>query len=262
MKVGVQGYTIRSFCNDEEGIAQSLKKIKDIGFSSLQVSGFGAIPAERLKAMCDENGLQIVITHTNPDRILEDTENVIKEHKIMGCNHVGIGIMPKKYRWSIDGTKAFIADYSKAADMFADNGLKFHYHNHGNEIAKYGSMTLLEIMAELTDPDKWGFIFDTYWSQFGGMCPAQMMHKLAGRIDVCHLKDLHYRAVSDDANTEYKQHFAPIGNGSIVWEEVLEACQKTGIKFAEIEQDDCYGADPFEQLKISYDYLKKLNCEF
>lgn len=259
MKIGVQGYTIRDFCKDENGIAESLKRIKDMGFSSLQVSGFGQIPAERLRELCDMNGLQIVCTHSNPDRILEDTDKLIEEHKIMGCKHIGIGIMPNKYRWSLEGTRAFIDDYSTAVDKIADAGMKFHYHNHGSEFQKFGSQTLLEIMAEITDPAKWGFIFDTYWSQLGGACPAQMMYRLQGRIDVCHLKDLHYK---QDDKGEFAQHFAAIGNGAIAWDEVLEACEKTGIKYAEIEQDNCYGADPFAELQTSYNYLKNKNCEF
>jgi len=261
MKIGVQGYTIRNFCTDENSIADSLKKVKEMGFNSLQVSGFAAIPAEKLRAMCDENGLQIVCTHSNPDRILNDTDNLINEHKIMGCNHIGIGIMPQKYRWSLEGMRAFIDDYSSAADKIADAGMKFHYHNHGSEFQKFGSQTMLEIMAEITDPAKWGFIFDTYWSQIGGCCPAQMMYKLAGRIDICHLKDLRY-TYTPEAECDFAQRFAPVGSGSIAWDEVLEACEKTGIKYAEIEQDDCYGANPFDELKSSYEYLKNKNCEF
>ncbi len=261
MKIGVQGYTIRKFCQDEKSLAESLKKVKDIGYTSIQVSGFSGVSPELIRSLCDENGLQIICTHTNADRILEDTDNVIKEHEILGTRHVGIGMMPVRYRWSLEGTKTFIKDFALAADKLAEKGMKLHYHNHGNEITKCGSLTMLEIMAELTDPEKWGFIFDTYWSQFGGMCPAQMMYKLQGRIDVCHFKDLLYTA-DENGDGSFYHHFAPVGSGSIAWDEVLEACKKTGIKYAEIEQDDSYGKDPFDELKLSYEFLKKMNCEF
>jgi len=259
VKIGAQAYTIRNHCTDENSIKESFKRIKEIGYNSYQHSGIAPVPAEFIKEVCDDVGLQVVVTHSNPTRILEDTDNLIKEHKIMGCNHIGIGIMPEKYRWSLEGMRTFVKDYSYAADKIADAGMKFHYHNHGCELQKFGSQTMLEIMAEITDPIKWGFIFDTYWSQFGGACPAQMMYKLAGRIDVCHLKDLHY---SPDAEGNFTQRFAAIGRGAIIWDEVLDACKNTGIKYAEIEQDDCYGQDPFEQLKISYEFLKNKNCEF
>ena len=261
MIIGAQAYTIRDFCKDEQSIKDSFKKLKEIGFNSYQHSGIAPVPAEFIKEVCDEVGLQIVVTHSNPTRIIEDTDNLIKEHKIMGCNHIGIGIMPKEYRWSIEGMNAFIKDYSYAVDKIADAGMKFHYHNHGSEFQKFGSQTMLEIMAESTDPAKWGFIFDTYWSQVGGCCPAQTMYKLAGRIDICHLKDLSY-TYTPEVEGDFTQRFAPVGSGSIAWDEVFEACEKTGIKYAEIEQDNCYGEDPFEQLKISYEFLKSRNCEF
>ena len=50
-----------------------------------------------MREICDENGLQIVLTHTDPNRILNDTEAVIREHDIMGCDYIGIGMMPQKY---------------------------------------------------------------------------------------------------------------------------------------------------------------------
>ena len=64
----------------------------------MQISAIGPIPAQQVREICDENGLQIVLTHTDPNRILNDTEAVIREHDIMGCDYIGIGMMPPEVR--------------------------------------------------------------------------------------------------------------------------------------------------------------------
>lgn len=50
MIIGAQGFTIRDFTKDEAGIAVSLKRLHDIGYRALQVSAFGPIAPERLRA--------------------------------------------------------------------------------------------------------------------------------------------------------------------------------------------------------------------
>ena len=43
-----------------------------------------------------------------------------------------------------------------------------------------------------------------------------------------------------------------------LFEPILAAFEDAGSKIAFVEQDDCYGEDPFLCLKKSYDYLKSL----
>jgi sugar phosphate isomerase/epimerase len=259
MLIGAQGYTIRQFAKEEAGIAQSLQKLREIGFHALQVSAFGEIDRARLRELADENGLSIIITHTPPDRILADAEAVIREHQILGCQHVGIGMMPARYRGSgIAGVRAFLADFDPAAKKLAAQGLKLHYHNHGFEFERHAGRTWLEIMAEETDPVRWGFIVDVYWVQYAGFSPARALEMLRGRIDVCHLKDMEIVNVGEKA----EQRMAPVMAGNLDWPSILKACADTGIPYAMIEQDDAYGRDPFGELQISYQNLKKAGMAF
>ena len=48
---------------------------------------------------------------------------------------------------------------------------------------------------------------------------------------------------------------APIGEGNMNYDAIIEACLETGVEIAYVELENCYGADPFECLKRSYDYL-------
>ena len=39
MKIGAQFYTVRDFCKTKEGLFESLKKVADIGYTAVQLSG-------------------------------------------------------------------------------------------------------------------------------------------------------------------------------------------------------------------------------
>ena len=39
MEIGAQCYTIRDFCQTLDGLAESLKKVADIGYRTVQLSG-------------------------------------------------------------------------------------------------------------------------------------------------------------------------------------------------------------------------------
>lgn len=98
-----------------------MKRLHDIGYRALQVSASALVAPERLRALADENEMKIVVTHTNPERIRSDTAAVIREHQILGCPYVGIGMMPEKYIGSLDGLNAFLAVSMKRA-YAAENG--------------------------------------------------------------------------------------------------------------------------------------------
>ena len=81
MKIGAQLYTVREYTKTLDDFAETLKKVADIGYDTVQVSGTCAFEAEWLKEQLDKNGLVCAITHTAPGRICGETEKVIAEHK-------------------------------------------------------------------------------------------------------------------------------------------------------------------------------------
>ena len=55
--------------------------------------------------------------------------------------------------------------------------------------------------------------------------------------------------------------FAPVGEGALDWKSILKVCRDNEVRSYAIEQDDCYGRDPFECVKSSYDFLKKCGVD-
>ena len=49
MKLGVQLYSVRDVCQDAAGLRETFRRIKEIGYDAVQVSGIGAgITAEEI----------------------------------------------------------------------------------------------------------------------------------------------------------------------------------------------------------------------
>lgn len=250
MKSGAQLYTVRDYIQTPEGVEQTFRKVAEIGYPAVQVSGIGPIEPERLRDIAKEYGLQIVLTHTSPDRIRNETDAVIREHRIFGCSHVGIGSMPASYERSADGYRQFLADFMPAARRLHDEGMKLHYHNHNFEFERYGDKTGMDILIEESDPDLLDFTVDTYWVQAGGCNPVKLLRDLAGRISMVHYKDMKIAGGG--------QRMAAVGKGNLDFREITDACLAGGCEFALVEQDDTYGADPFEELAASYRYIETL----
>lgn len=244
MEIGAQLYTVRDYCKNLADFAETLKKVADIGYRTVQVSGACAFEPDWLDGELKKNGLRCVLTHTPGDRIAADPAQVAKDHDRFGCEYVGLGwygFDPEKPDRTFEH---FVEVYGAAAKALREHGKYFMYHNHDQEFRKYGGKLILEKLAEAISAEDMGFTLDTFWVQAGGGDPAQWLEKLAGRIPCIHLKDF-----------AYGRKMAVVGEGNINFDRVFEKAEAGGTKYMLVEQDDCYGESPFDCLKRSYQYL-------
>jgi len=246
--LGAQLYTVRNFLQTEKDIRRTLEKIAEIGYRSVQVSAMGPIRPEKLREICDGLSLRIALTHTSPDRILNDTDKAIEEHDVLGCDHIGIGAMPDKYRdprWY----GYFAEDFREAAGRIAQAGKKFMYHNHNFEFEKVGGKRLIERLIEDFSPEEMGITLDTYWVQAAGADVCEWIGKLKDRLSCVHLKDMAVRGT--------EQLMAPVMEGNMNFKAILQALEGTNAEYLLVEQDVCQ-TSPFDCLKTSYDNLAAL----
>jgi len=257
-QIAAQLYTVREFTKTPQDIRNTFKMVRQIGYEAVQLSALGPIDPAELKSIADEYGLKICITHTPYHRIVNDFDNVAREHKLWQCEYVGLGMMPPVsadmpdgFERSGEGYRAFARRMSEVAKKYNNVGLKFAYHNHNFEFEKYDGITGMDILLQESDPQTFGFELDTYWVQAGGADPVEWIYKVKGRMGVVHLKDM---AIMDG-----KQVYAEIGQGNLNWDKIIKACEETGVEWYAVEQDVCM-RDPFESLKMSFDYLSERFC--
>lgn len=247
MEIGAQFYTLREQCKTLEDFAESLKRVADIGYRTVQISGVCAYEPRWLRDRLTETGLRCVITHTNQDRIADETRQVIADHDVFGCRYIGVGMMPGGLRNPGDYGD-FVRRFVPAGREIAKAGKLLMYHNHNFEFMKAPDGKLyLEKLAEDFAPEELGFTLDTYWVQHGGGDPSAWLDRLAGRVPCVHLKDM--------ACADFTQRMAPVGEGNLNWDRILSHAESAGARYLLVEQDDCGGEDPFDCLRRSYEFL-------
>ena len=253
LEIGAQLYTVRMYCQNERDLGRTLEKVAGIGYKTVQLSGLGNIAPKRVKALCDENGLRIVLTHNPEQRFLENVDGLIEEHLLYGCKYVGLGAMSDRYRRA-EWADYFARDMETPARRLRDAGLTFMYHHHNFEFGRLPEGgTIMDRLLSALPAELMGVTAETDWLQMGGVNAEQGLEDHADRLHCVHFKDF--------VPVDFSVRMAAVGQGNMDFAKMLETLRQNGVtEYVLVEQDDCYGQSPFDCLKQSYDHLKKLGC--
>lgn len=246
-QVAIQLYTLRDFCKTSAEYAATLRRVREIGYQSIQISGVGPIPPAELRSIAEGEGLTICATHEPAQTILENPEQVVERLAALGTKYTAY-----PYPAGIDFSDAshvdrLIAGLDASGAVLRAAGQVLTYHNHANEFSLVGGKTLLETIYARTNPENLQGEIDTYWVQAGGANPVEWCAKLNRRLPLLHLKDY---AVAPDG----KPFFAEIGYGNLDFKSIIAAAEASGCQWFIVEQDSCPG-DPFVSIKKSFNHI-------
>lgn len=246
---GIQAWTVRDFMpkDDAATTAATFKKLSKLGYTELQTIGLN-IPAQEYVKLANDNGIKIIGTHFSLDQMIADPEAAMETHRILGTTNIGIGGYSCN---SIDDCKILCEKVNKFAEIIGKNGFRFTYHNHSHEFKRHdGKNTTMDIIVENFDPVNVSFCLDTYWVQHGGGDVRYWIEKLAGRLDILHLKDM-------EMDLDGVQRYTSVGSGNINFKGIVESAEKIGVKHYIVEQDDFWvDGDPFKAAENSANYIK------
>ncbi|NWQ40304.1 sugar phosphate isomerase/epimerase [Bacillus sp. EB106-08-02-XG196] len=277
-KIGVQMMMLKSKV-DELGVYETMRKLHELGFGAVEVS---QIPmtvenvAELKRASKDFDikiaaltaGVDPVYPGAPGETLTTDFEKIVNDCKTLNCNFLRIGMVPFSAIGRKDKIMEFVKKAESVAEKLAEHGIDLYYHNHHVEFQKYDGEYLLDIIKNNTS--KIGFEIDVHWVHRGGLDPVEVIKKFEGRVALIHLKDYRigqfdYRVLEGGFDrSKFNQafhgviEFAELGEGSLNLKGIIEAGLASGSQYFLIEQDDVYGRDPFDCLKTSADYLRKL----
>ncbi|MGI8907323.1 MAG: sugar phosphate isomerase/epimerase family protein [Candidatus Sumerlaeaceae bacterium] len=252
-QVAAQLYTIRAYTRTAEDFARSMAKLQEIGYRSVQVSAIGPIPRADVVRILDAEGLTCCAIHVAGAEIVGNPDAVIEQMHTLRCKHVAYphpGEIPMNTPQEV---KKFAAQLEEAGQRFHEAGMVLSYHNHSIELKRAGTRTILDWIYRSTNPAYLQAEIDTYWVQHGGGDPVEWCRKLKGRLPLLHMKD--YKIGEDN-----KPDYAEIGNGNLNWRRIISTAERSGCEWFIVEQDTTPG-DPFDSLKISFNYIKMKLCE-
>ncbi len=255
MQIGAQLYTAHNHTKTLEDFSATLKKVADIGYRSVQVSGTCAYDPEWLRDELAKNNLVCAMTHIAPSRIIDETEDVVRQHAVFGCKHIGIGGMPGDMRGTLEGYNEFKKIFLPAAEKMRDLGAKLLYHNHWFEFDKLEGKDVIERILEDFPEDSIDFTLDLGWAAYANKDVVALIDMLKGRLSRIHLKDFADKPA--DGSIETAAYLRPIFEGKLPYEDYINALSKVGCEYMLVEQDWCYDEDEFDCLKRSFENVTK-----
>jgi sugar phosphate isomerase/epimerase len=247
-QVAAQLYTVRDFCQTAAGLAGAARKIRAIGYEAAQLSGHGPIPEEEIARIMAGEGLAICATHEPAMVILDQPEKAIESLQILGCRLTAYPYPQGIDFADADSVTTLVRKLDAAGARFRAAGLTLGYHNHDIEFWKFRGAPALDYIYAHTDPCNLVGELDTYWVHYGGGDCVDWCRKLRGRLPFIHLKDY---AITRERRPVYCE----IGAGTLPFPQIIREAELSGCQWFIVEQDTC-PRDPFESLKISFDYIR------
>lgn len=248
-QISAQLYSFREFIKTPAGVIDTLKRLRNIGYRSIQLTS--ALPAElqvaELAAILAESGMKAISSHEPGSDFFNEPDKVIDKLKTLNITHTA-------YPWphipptGIGEAVVFAHKLNELALKFKEQGITLAYHNHATEFKKLQGKLMLELIYE-NAPDLAAEI-DTFWVQKGGGDPVAWIKRTAGRMEYLHIKD--YGIDFHSGNPV----MAPIGSGNLNWHEIISTAEKCGVKYFIVEHDGDVSA-PFGSFETSFNYLKK-----
>lgn len=251
-KLGAQLYTIRDYLKRPVDIASSLKKVRQIGYQCVQVSGMGPIEDDELIRILEGEGLICCAIHESSNKILNNPQAVVEKLDKLNCKYAAYPYPNGVDFSSIQSTVAFVQRLDAAGKVLREAGKTLAYHNHSIEFQRIEGKLILELIYENSNPENLQAELDTYWVQHGGANPAEWCRKLKGRLPLLHMKD--YVITNGNVPT-----FMEVGSGNLNWKDIITAAENAGCKWYLVEQDDCKGS-AFESLEKSFKYITSTLC--
>lgn len=254
MHLGAQLYGVRQYTQNLDDFAATLKKVAQMGYTSVQVSGTCPYEPEWLRDQLQENNLICALTHTNTQRMRDETEAVVKEHAVFGCRHIGIGGIPGPWRGSMEGYEEFRKAFLPVALKMRDMGAKFMYHNHWFEFDKLDGKDVIERILEDFPEDSVDFTLDLGWAAYANQDVLKMIDTLSNRLSRIHLKD--WLDKPEDSDMLTAVYLRPIYEGKLPYDDYFAALKKIGCEHALVEQDHSYDEDSMVCLERSIQNIK------
>ncbi|MBZ5561650.1 MAG: sugar phosphate isomerase/epimerase [Acidobacteriia bacterium] len=251
--LGLELYTVREeFAKDP---AATLKKVAAVGYREVEIGS--GLDAAKVKADLHAAGLTAPSGYFESPATLDEWKKTVEMGHGLGLHYIVVGDNPVL---TAEEWKRRADLYNQCGKAARGAGMQFCYHAHFHEFAPVDSTTGYDIMLKECDPKLLKMEMDIFWAIYAGQDPIAYFRKYPGRFPLLHIKDMKKDAkgsTSDGPSDSGPNPFAPVGEGKIDWAGIFAHAHEAGAKHIFVEQDRC-DVSPFEAIKISYDYVKKL----
>ena len=250
MKVGLQVSSLKMFLQTPQGVLETFKKIKAIGYNYIQIQWINDdVPMESIKESLDAAGLICTGAQESFANVFDYTETFIEKNKLWQGKYICASLTVPSAKPELLEAAERLNTISKKLN---EKELILEIHPlFGSYIKTGGNDTGAMPLDTLWEHLDGGILLqpDFYHVVSGKADPVGIIEKYGGRIDEVHFKDFRI-----PENNPGAAKVTPVGQGIIPWKEIAESCIKHGVKYCFAEQES-WDKDAFECMKDSWDYL-------
>ena len=267
LPVAVQVYSVRD--SAEANLADTLRKIKEMGYQGVEFAGLYGLSPDYVKGLCDGIGLVPVSAHIPLDEMLADPDKTFADYAKIGCKFAAVPYVTPERRPGAEKFEETIRQIAGLGECAKKYGITLLYHNHDFEFTKVNGEYGLDILYKEVSPEFLQTELDLCWVNVGGEEPSAFLRKYTGRAPVVHLKDFHmsgklpkhlYALIGIEEEEKEEEpstfEFRPVGHGMQNMPEILKACTDAGASWVVVEQDEpSMGLSRMDSIKASREYL-------
>ena len=249
---GLEIYSLRFEL--QKDVAGTLAKMKEMGFTDLEVSGYYGKTPKEFKKLLDLNDLKCSSMVFGYDQFKNNIETVIAEAKLFGAKYVGIGWLGHDKAFDKAIAEKASSDFNQFGAKLKKAGLRFFYHPHGYEFNTPDG-NLMDLMLSQTKPELVTFQLDVFWATWAGADPVAYLKKYPGRFELMHLKELRLDTPGNNSGLGPDETSVSLGKGVTNWPVVLREVVKSGTKKFYIEDE---AKNAIDQIPPTIKYLNSL----
>ena len=279
IEIGVQQIMLSSLSKNDETLLESLNRVKEYGYDSIELNSFMIHPSSFLvrtltraagmavgntgkrdwKNLIPQSGLKVISLHSDLNSIERDPESVAEEALEYGTDKVVITGMYRYDYTSSSSLSSLTARLDEGGRRLKEYGVSLLYHNHNIETVKdEKGRTALDVIINGTNGDYVSFELDTFWLSEAGCPLEEWMKKMGGRLKLWHIADRGWRGNSKQIAPIVKSGSVELGTGNLPLERLLSIAKENQVQGIVLESHNNWiDNDPLESIRISGQWLKK-----
>ena len=279
IEIGVQQIMLSSLSKNDETLLESLKRVKEYGYDSIELNSFMIHPSSFLvrtltraagmavgntgkrdwKNLIPQSGLKVISLHSDLNSIERDPESVAEEALEYGTDKVVITGMYRYDYTSSSSLSSLTTRLDEGGRRLKEYGVSLLYHNHNIETVKdEKGRTALDVIINGTNGDYVSFELDTFWLSEAGCPLEEWMKKMGGRLKLWHIADRGWRGNSKQIAPIVKSGSVELGTGNLPLERLLSIAKENQVQGIVLESHNNWiDNDPLESIRISGQWLKK-----
>lgn len=213
-----------------DSLREQLQTLKSLGYTDVQPYHDQYDDPRGMKTLLDEIGLTARTGHFNMDMVVHEFDRVVDAARVLGMGLVVAPyIAPEARPATVDGWKILGALLQGCAELYAEAGLAFAWHNHEFEFFPLpdGSFPIEHLLGE-----RLLWEIDVAWVARAGVDPLPWIRRYAGRIPAVHVKDMAPPGEKLD-----EDGWADVGTGVLDWQTFWPATVAAGSRLMIAEHD-------------------------